>query len=209
MGSIIDLIIDQLVKVSGPDRQGWYTALCPFHNDLHKPNLRFCEPGFRCMNCGQKGTLITLAKKLDIKIESFESNSLSVSEIAIAKGIPEEFLRKLGVTDGYVGSGKHRSICVDIPYIYLDGEVRAIQKRLSMHGQPRFIWRRGDHPIPYGLWLIKGFRAKGYIILVEGASDTWTLLFNEFPALGIPGASNWRKEYAGKSGLKWKKLKIL
>ena len=33
-----------------------------------------------------------------------------------------------------------------------------------------------------------GTAAANQIILVEGESDSWTLWFHEFPALGIPGA---------------------
>ena len=33
----------------------------------------------------------------------------------------------------------------------------------------RFSWRRGDKPIPYGLWLLPD-HPKGRLIIVEGAS---------------------------------------
>ena len=34
------------------------------------------------------------------------------------------------------------------------------------------------------------------MVLVEGESDCHTLWFHEIPALGIPGASNWRDGWA-------------
>src|ERR1700738_3505545 len=33
-----------------------------------------------------------------------------------------------------------------------------------------------------------------HVVLVEGESDCHTLWFHEIPALGIPGATNWREE---------------
>jgi len=63
-------IINKLERVSGPDKDGWHTALCPFHDDQHRPNLRFNTNGFRCMSCGERGGLKKLATKLGV-----ESNS--------------------------------------------------------------------------------------------------------------------------------------
>ena len=37
-------------------------------------------------------------------------------------------------------------------------------------------------------------RKSGYLVLVEGESDAHTLWFHQIPALGIPGASNWRDD---------------
>ncbi len=36
----------------------------------------------------------------------------------------------------------------------------------------------------------------GYVVLVEGESDTHTLWYHRLPALGIPGASNWKPEWS-------------
>src|SRR5215204_447848 len=49
---------------------------------------------------------------------------------------------------------------------------------------------------PYGLRLLEEARKAGYVVLVEGESDCHTLWCHEIPALGIPGASNWRDEWA-------------
>ena len=122
--------------------------------------------------------------------------ALNLAELASAKGLPEEFIRSWGVTDGVAGSGKNRRSCVDIPYVDLKGEVVAVHKRLSIHGNPRFIWRRGDRTTIYGLSRLEDIKRAGRVILVEGETDTWTLWFHQLPALGLPGASTWREEYA-------------
>jgi hypothetical protein len=44
--------------------------------------------------------------------------------------------------------------------------------------------------------LLEEARKAGFVVLVEGESDCHTLWFHEIPALGIPGASNWKAEWA-------------
>lgn len=193
--SMLEEVKANLRSVTGPDGQGWHTALCPFHNDEHKPNLRFRETGFRCMTCHEKGNLRKLADQLGLPAaEEPAKNGLTVAALAAAKNLPEEFLRSLGVTDG--ANGSHRVPCVDIPYMDVEGEVSAVHKRITMAGNPRFLWRRGDHTCPYGLWQLKEARQLGRITLVEGETDCWTLWQHGIPALGLPGAGTWKSDYA-------------
>jgi putative DNA primase/helicase len=65
-----------------------------------------------------------------------------------------------------------------------------------MDGREKFRWRSGDKPLPYGLGLLKEARKAGHVILVEGESDCHTLWYHDIPALGIPGATNWRDGWA-------------
>ncbi|MFC1865093.1 MarR family transcriptional regulator [Chloroflexota bacterium] len=76
------------------------------------------------------------------------------------------------------------------------GQIQAVQKRLTLIDNPRFRWRRGDHPLLYGFWKNKQIQSKNYVILVEGPSDTWTLWFHGLSALGLPGASTWSDDYS-------------
>lgn len=50
--------------------------------------------------------------------------------------------------------------------------------------------------LPYGLWRKEGLEIAGCCILVEGESDAQTLWFLGYPALGIPGASTFKQEWA-------------
>jgi hypothetical protein len=193
------MLIEQIashLQAKGPDKGGWYTALCPFHNDQRRPNLRFNERGFKCMACGEKGNLRKLAEKLRIPVPSASQIGLTVSALARAKQLPEEFLRSLGVSDSFSGSGQRRTPCVDIPYADEHGNVVAIRKRVSLHGNPKFLWRRGDHPTLYGLAYLGEVRKAGQVVLVEGESDAWTLKYHRVPVLGVPGVSTWKKEFA-------------
>ncbi len=62
-----------------------------------------------------------------------------------------------------------------------------------MRGPNRFTWKTGSKLNLYALDFISKFETK-FICLVEGESDAQTLLFNGFPALGIPGAGCWNEE---------------
>ena len=58
----------------------------------------------------------------------------------------------------------------------------------------RFRWKSGSKPCLYGLHRLAEAQAAGYVVLVEGESDCHTLWFHGIPALGIPGATNWRED---------------
>src|SRR3977135_2472845 len=58
----------------------------------------------------------------------------------------------------------------------------------------RFRWKSGTKPCLYGLHRLHEAHKARHVVLVEGESDCHTLWFHEIPALGIPGATNWREE---------------
>src|SRR5215208_1133627 len=108
------------------------------------------------------------------------------------KGLTEDFLRGLGLQDViYLDKP-----AVRIPYPDEEGQEAAVRFRTSLDGAEKFRWRSGDKPFPYGLKLLEEARKAGLLVLVEGESDCHTLWFYEIPALGIPGASNWREGWA-------------
>ncbi|MEX1172884.1 MAG: hypothetical protein WEG56_09760, partial [Chloroflexota bacterium] len=113
---------------------------------------------------------------------------LTLADLAAAKHLPAEFLRSLGcATD--------RGPSVRVPYHDIDGNLVRVRTRLAMTGD-RFRWRKGDRPLPYGLWRLAEARTAGWLLLVEGETDCWTLWYHGIPALGIPGKSTWRPEWA-------------
>jgi len=133
------------------------------------------------------------------KVSSSPSESLrpldhlSLAEYAEAKKLPEEFLRGVGLSDK-----KHNGEpAVRIPYPTEDGDEAAVRYRTSLGGADRFRWRSGDKPCLYGLPLLAKAREAGYVVLVEGESDCHTLWHHDIPALGVPGANNWKNEWVG------------
>ncbi len=172
--------------VAGPNGKGEIKARCPFH-DENESSFHFNpDKGvYNCFGCGAKGTTRALAEILGLQVAP-----LSLEELAAYVAIPEDWMKKVA------RQGKRG---VEIPYIDKSGHEAAVRIRENLcktETSSRFKWRKGDHLIPYGLWVLEVQKLRGYTILVEGESDTWTLWFNGFPALGIPGASNWKTEWA-------------
>ena len=113
-----------------------------------------------------------------------------------AKKLPVEFLRELGLsTVNYMGTK-----AVRMPYLTEDGQEGAVRLRIALNktegGDHRFRWRRGSKPTLYGLWRLQRAREVGYVVLVEGESDCHTLWHHGLEAVGVPGASNWKGEWA-------------
>jgi hypothetical protein len=116
----------------------------------------------------------------------------TLGEYSEQKQLPEDFLRGLGLRNvTYL-----EKPAVRIPYPDEEGQETAVRFRVSLDGTERFRWRSGDKPLLYGLRLLEEARKAGFVVLTEGESDCHTLWFYEIPALGIPGASNWRDEWA-------------
>lgn len=121
----------------------------------------------------------------------------TLENYAEAKGLPVEFLQKQGLRDQ---NYQKRPAAVRIPYRGVDGSEIAVRYRTALEksdeGDERFRWRAGDKAGLYGLWRLESIRKAGWVVLVEGESDAQTLWYHSIPALGIPGASNWKPEFA-------------
>jgi hypothetical protein len=120
------------------------------------------------------------------------NHGCTLKEYSEEKKLPIDFLRGLGLRDVTY----FEKPAVRIPYPDEEGQESAVRFRVSLDGSEKFRWRSGDQPIPYGLRLLDEARAAGFVVLVEGESDCHTLWLYEIPALGIPGASNWRDGWA-------------
>jgi hypothetical protein len=137
---------------------------------------------------------------------SVRARGVTLEDLAKARGLHIDFLRKLGwedATDPWQGRP-----AVRIPFKDEAGRTLRYQWRLGLEKGPgkdrRFRWDpEGQGVVPYGLEHLAAARSQGYIVLVEGATDTACLLQFGFPALGIPGVETWKKEWADYlSGLK-------
>lgn len=181
-----------------PDQGGEYWSLCPFHDDQHHGSFSVSERGFKCFSCGKSGGLPDLAEHLGVAVLHESGGGygppcgLTVEEYAKTKRLPVDLLKGLGFTTIHT----HGRTVVRIPYLGTGGEERSVRLRLAMAGEGRFRWRSGDKPMLYGLWRLQDFRTEGYVILVEGESDTHTLWHHNIPALGVPGASTWKAGWA-------------
>jgi len=207
---LLQAILSKLSRGDAPDSQypdakGEYWALCPYHQDEHATNFSVSdERGFKCFVCPAKGSLRDLGEKLGVSVDVLTLYSrgyrhpppplsLTLEEYAKAKALPVDFLKTLGLSNTkYLNTPAVRMS-------YLDqnaAEVAVRFRRTLSKGEKdeRFKWRKGDKVVAYGLWKLK--EARETLILVEGESDAQTLWFHGLPALGIPGATNWKPAWA-------------
>ena len=64
--ALLSDVLSRLQRVSGPDAKGWWTALCPFHQDK-TPSLSFYRSTdrwlFYCHACGARGDGLEFARR--------------------------------------------------------------------------------------------------------------------------------------------------
>lgn len=185
-------------------------GLCPFHPDTH-PSFWFnIENGlWKCEACGESGNGQTFLEKIEklapkeayqrlleiageTKKTKQQQKKYTIEDYCGEKRLPLEFIASLGVTNGRLKGGRYN---ISIPYMDESGAVVSRRQRYGDGCRPRFTWTTGSKIIPYGLWRLPDMRQKGYIILVEGESDSHTLWYHGEPALGIPGASTFQAEW--------------
>lgn len=187
-----------------PDKKGRYWPLCPFHTDCNPGSFYVNKYGCKCYSCGSKGNLSKLAAHLGIELlqccsvaegDKAPPPPLTLEEYAKAKNLSVNFLSELGLETIYL----KKQPVVKIPYYDEARNETAARFRLTLKktkNDNRFRWRSGSKPTLYGLWRLYDIRRAGYVLLVEGESDCHTLWYYDLPALGVPGATQWKKEWS-------------
>ena len=118
-----------------------------------------------------------------------QPQGLTLESYAQGKRLPLDFLRSCGLSQiTYEGSP-----AVRVPYFGSGGELLAVRFRIAVEGD-RFRWKSGSKPQLYGLNRLAEAREAGHVVLVEGESDVQTFWHHGVPALGVPGATNWRED---------------
>jgi uncharacterized protein (DUF927 family) len=194
------------LKVKGDELHG----LCPFHNEKNPSfGIQIKTGQYKCLSCGASGNAWTflqeykgMAKEEATKtimefagIAKRPSRSsqpkrpaFTVEEYAAAKQLDVKKLYEYGLKNAVKG--------IAVPYMDEKGNLLATRYRHSLKGAVRFSWMKGSKLMPYGLWMLKMARERGFVVVVEGESDCHTLWAHEVPALGIPGADTFRPEWS-------------
>src|SRR3712207_2948167 len=119
---------------------------------------------------------------------------------AASKNFPLEFLTSddVALEDGtcYVRAQGREVPAVEIPYADRDGELLANRYRIAVGGDDKFRWEKGPATTLYGLHKLEEAEKAGYVLLVEGESDTHVAWYRGLPAVGVPGADNRRDAWA-------------
>jgi DNA primase len=113
---------------------------------------------------------------------------------ALEKAFGREALQRAGFFNaaGHLRYYRHRLL---FPYFDRDGRPVYLQARGIEDGvKPKELSMAGPIPLPYNVRLLDG--EPGQIYLCEGVIDTLTLIEQGFPAVGVPGAANFKPAWA-------------
>ena len=119
----------------------------------------------------------------------------TLDEYAFSKRLPKEFLTE---TCGCsTGKDRDKKAFLKIPY-YNEEKTEWIYRKRYANKEFRWSYGSAGKLILYGDWRLPEIRKNGRAILVEGESDTQALWFMKFPALGVPGAANFKEKFVHK-----------
>jgi len=182
-------------------------VICPNHED-HNPSLGADlmrnGAGYKIvLNCRSQGCeyseILSAAGITADDLYYHPNGKLEVAgctleQYAAAKKLPREFLEgeevSLSATQWWGVEA------VEIPYAGLSGDYVLSRYRVSLTGKTKVVSRKGDTTMLYGLHRLEEARKAGYLLLCEGESDCHSAWYRRIPAIGVPGAKNWRKEWA-------------
>ena len=200
--------------------KGRYTTACPLpdHDDAHHPDgsgsfsIDASRTLFFCFGCGTKGNSFQLQHILGDggytpsapvgrprsgparhgRESENQFEGITLAELCAVKGLnPTWVQHTLGWRDtNYAGVS-----AIEIPYRDAAGRTVAQRFRVGLTGDERFRWKRGSRGLPLGLDRLDEARRAGYVVWVEGETDSATLIYWGIPALGVPGAAHLRPEW--------------
>jgi hypothetical protein len=184
-------------------------VICPAHDD-HNPSLgvdlRQNGVGSKIvLNCRSQGCeyseILQAIGLTDADFKLQEKNGAmeygcTLEAYAASKNLPLKFLTSddVALEDGtcYIKALGREVPAVEIPYADQNGEQVATRYRISSGSDDKFRWEKGSSTILYGLHKLEEAYDAGYVLLVEGESDTHTAWYRGFPAIGVPGVDNWK-----------------
>jgi hypothetical protein len=190
-----------------------YRIRCPFHSDS-KPSLSVHANGiaWKCWaGCGQGGPremremlgsglaprMPKPPKPAKPAVKRGESpTGCTLTQLSEAKGLPIWIMKSWGWTS-YNWYGI-QAIRIQYP----NGSVRY---RVGLTGKQRFRWAKGSPP---GLYGVDRLTEEDQVVLVlEGETDVLAADLLGIRAVGVPGVSNWKPEWAkalaGKEVIVW------
>lgn len=160
---------------------------CPEHADSNA-SAWLGDRAWGCSACGFSKGLATLAEVLGVEIPAEQGNGLTVAEYAERKGLALATLTAAGVRDG---TGKYGAPIVEIPYYAPDKTLI----RTKVRTRKGTFWQPDGVGTPlYGQWMLA--QLAGPVLLVEGESDCHAAWQRGVCAVGLPGASMWKPEFA-------------
>ena len=128
----LELVLSRF-KDSKPDGDGC-VVFCPAHADKKTASLKIDETpaGVVLLKCRAGCDTSDVLAKIGLKMsELFPRNTLTIEMYSEAKGLPVEFLKRLGVGTYGGGAGSKGGPKLRIPYHDVNGQVKSVRFRLS------------------------------------------------------------------------------
>lgn len=228
----IDRIVDYKAEYSAVIKKHKITGdqligVCPFHDDKKESFSANLKNGkWYCFAEGRGGNFIDFLAELDgtdtktaysrildkyspkqdpaprqskRQLEKADEQPYTLEEYAFSKHLPEDFLAGIGCSNAKT---REKVSFLKIPY-YNEEKTEYIYRKRFANKTFRWSFGSSGKLCLYGDWRLPEIRKAGWALLVEGESDTQTLWFLKFPALGVPGASNFKDKFVPKlQGLK-------
>jgi KaiC/GvpD/RAD55 family RecA-like ATPase len=163
---------------------------CPRHND-GTASAWLGDHQWGCSACGFTEHFDTLADALGVSLpEEKASRGLSLVEYAERKGLNLDTLYAAGVEERV---GKFGDTIVAIPYRDAEGNVL----RTKLRTRTGTFWDKDGTGAPlYGQDVLAKAPKDAPVLIVEGESDCHAGWQHGLCVVGLPGASQWRTEYA-------------
>jgi replicative DNA helicase len=183
------VLAQALLRRKGTKKTGKTIAFrCPRHND-GTASAWLGDHQWGCSACGFTEHFDTLGEVLGVSLPETTARGLTLNEYAERKGLSRATLQAAGVEERV---GKFGDAIVAIPYRDAQGAVI----RTKIRTQKGTFWDRDGEGAPlYGQDVLAA-NPTAPVIIVEGESDCHAGWQRGLCVVGLPGASQWRTEYA-------------
>jgi hypothetical protein len=195
------LVRDAIKRRPGTKKSGDKLAFrCVRHTDS-QASAWMGDHAWGCSACGFTEPLRSLAEVLGIDAPPTAGRGLTVEEYAERKGLSVSTLTAAGVR---TEQGTYGDAIVAIPYYDADGALI----RTKFRTRTGTFWAKDGVGTPmYGLDRLALTPKDTPVVIVEGESDCHAAWQRGVCAVGLPGASQWKPEYAahltGRQVLVW------
>jgi len=162
---------------------------CPRHND-GTASAWLGEHAWGCSACGFTEPLRTLGDELGVTLPDDRSKGLTLAEYGERKDLLRSTLDAAGVVERV---GKYGDPILAIPYRNAEGGTI----RTKLRTRTGTFWDTDGVGTPlYGQDVLAASSRTAPVLIVEGESDCHAGWQRGMCVVGLPGASQWRTEYA-------------